>query len=429
MGALEAVAASGQHGVLENGAALTPAAIVDMAYARATTQSSLSTERPTSREVFKREMEVPTSPQDVHRIRTGGLLKMETPTEWSVESEHKYPSPLRMDESGHASGPAAARRLSPSAARSRSPPTSQGTPSPGRSPSASPAPRALVKDAADPTPRRGGTTLAQVLAHPQSREASLQVQVEAATVAFVSTSVPAKVRPRNMGDPLPTEASTSSVGSSGVWLPAQDSITSTAASVSSKVASGKQGFSRTLASRGRALPATSDGLTPSALHPAGGAGFANGPSPGTSGRVQGSSSAFSPGLGFGDRMSRSDGFQAPRTTASPSAEGANTGISPKRAPARAVTAGAGAQREIMWGSKSTGSLPLTNMGGRSRATQSMSPTKPRRRVLAGADDKDKAAKAELAAANSEGHLPELLPAFKPGKIQKGPKTPTWLVAV
>jgi len=247
---------------------------------------------------------------------------------------------------------------------------------------------------------------------------------------------------RNFADPLPTEVSTSSVGS---CLPAQDSITSTVGSVSSaylKNPSSKQGGSRAPASR--TLPGK--GMSSSAgfaQAPSGtslrsmlssSAGFNNGAASSSAGfsgmpkttvpgggMPKGPGAEFSVPLGFGSPPTRSATAQAPRTSGLSGAEG----TSPHK-PMRTLTAGG--QRDVTWGSRSTGSLPLTNTAGRNAGrVASSSPMKPKCRLSGGNDDK--AAKAELAAAHSEGHLPELLPAFKPGRIQKGPKAPSWLVAI
>jgi len=99
---------------------------------------------------------------------------------------------------------------------------------------------------------------------------------------------------------------------------------------------------------------------------------------------------------------------------------------------------AGGQRHVSFVTRSTGSLPLTNTSGRhtSSGAPAGSPTLPapaQKRGRGGAkDDKSRPstskAKAEVEAAQNEGHLPELLPAFKPGKIHKS-KVPAWLVAL
>jgi len=400
-------------------------------------------------EVCKQEFAPPDSPSGLQfeRIRTGGLSKMETPTKWSVDSKLKSPSPIRIDETGmRASTPVAAQRL----ARSR--PPSQGTPSPGRSPVSSRSParspqRALPKEEA-PVEHKYPPTIADMVAH-QQKAAPMQVQMnEAAQAAFKSTPtmIPPTIRARtspgvgvsstrSVHDPL-AEASTSSIGT----LPPQDSVGSTVASMSATFPcgfkSGKQAQSREPASRGRAPPAsagaTSAGTLRSALSTGdGSSGFPNGASPsatfpGTGGNRMSSSSGFtkgppasefSPGLGFGDR--RAGTAQAPRSGAFQNVEGLD-GPKPSPVPSRRLVT-AGAQREVTWVSKSAGSLPLTNTGGRNAAMGS--PMRPKRRP--GADDK--AAKVELASANSEGHLPELLPAFKPGRIHKGPKAPSWLL--
>lgn len=366
------------------------------------------------------DVEAPNSKPEVHRIRTGGLAKMETPTEWSVESRAKSPAPVTVDESF--------QFRPPSQGRSR--PPSQGSPSQGRSrapsqasPSTSPATRALLKEVdpargrtssasplpaatASPKDSKGGLRIAECVAHfPRDVcTASNEAMPRAAVLSFVSSAgAPQVLGKRVLGDPLPTEASTSSADS-GSFLPAQDSITSTVGSIISppRGAGGKQGYSRTSDARGRA-------------------GFGNGPPP--TAPAKSTSTDFNPSLGFGDRpnMARSDGFQAARSSsgALPTAED-HQRSPPKR------TATAGGQRDITWGSRSTGSLPLTNTAGRNTNALSSSPTKQRRRL---ASSDDKAAKAEVATANREGHLPELLPAFKPGRIQKGPRVPTWLVAI
>jgi len=397
-----------------------------------------------------KDMPVPTSPQEMQRIRNGGLLKMETPTEWSVDSHRKSPSPERVD-TGHESVPVAVQRLLPTSARSPRPssqeqsslspgrraPSQQGSLSPGRSPGPSARGRAAPQEVAEPPPRgKLPATLADMVAYSDSRTAAA---MEAAPVSFGSAMHSDKVSPmvmirstapssrRNMADPLPTEASTSSVGSG--TLPLQDSITSTIDSASSFHR--KQGGSRAPASRGRALN-SSTGFR-SAV-----AGSSNGFASAKTAPSRGPSTEFSPGLGFGDRPAGTAQMsQSASSWRATQAEGPMQmsqscssfhpvpveGASPP--PRRTRTAGG--QRDITWGSRSTGSLPLTFGGARNISTASPSPMRPRRtQPISG---NDRMAQAELAAANSESHLPELLPAFKPGKIHKGPKPPSWLVAL
>lgn len=333
---------------------------------------------------------------------------METPTEWSVESRRKSPSPVRIDESGRAVSSVAAHRFFPASGGSR--PPSQGTPSPERTPSSSPV-RAAPKERTDSPEQtylantRSGRLLppgiAEFVAYPQQAEhaanAAVQMHMESATVSMSAMSMTSPPRARTSPghkryvDPLPTEASTSSAGT----LPPQDSITSTVGSVGGyypRAISSKQSPSRAPPSRGSPLKGAA-------------------------------ASEFSPGLGFGDRAPLT---RAATAQAAPKTMSAADYTKPQDVPRRTTTAGG--QREIKWGSRSTGSLPLTNTAARNPVVKSasVSPTKqPKRRQ----DVIDKTARAELAAANSEGHLPELLPAFRPGKIHKGPKAPTWLVAV
>lgn len=186
------------------------------------------------------------------------------------------------------------------------------------------------------------------------------------------------------------QLSTSSAGED--LLPAQDSITSTVGSVTSSsrvpvVASGKQGS----ISHALRMPLNGAAAARSPDRPmrstTGSAGFFN--------------------AGAGNKIgatSSSDGFKS-----------LSSGDPLRR------TLPGGGQDDVKWGarSRSTGSFPLTGMG---RNAVSSSPGKPGRPTT-------QQAKAELATANSEGHLPQLLAAMKPGRIQKGAKTPTWLVPI
>jgi predicted nucleic acid-binding Zn-ribbon protein len=417
LGALEAVAASGgPYGQMSayDGKVWTQADASLLA--RSPMEASQA-------DVNRRELEVSPSDPGVHRIRTGGLIKMETPTEWSVVSRHKSPSPVRVDETrrplpqgrppsqGAPQTPGAppspgARTTSPCHSPSRSLVSKDGGP---RSPSRDAInPREQIK----PMPKDFDGPIAGLVAHHprDGRPAGSEPMPAAAKASFVSSAGTAPGARRNF-DPLPAEFSTSSADSG--TLPPQDSITSTVGSIGSygrgaaKV--GQQGYtsalSKTPASRGRPGPRP------------GGAGFGS-PSGTAPSPTRGVSTEFSPSLGS-NAMSQSDGFAALRSSAAASMDGGKVS-SPQR---RTMTAGG--QRDVTWGSRSTGSLPLTNTSGRNPNAGSISPTKQRRRP---AVNDDRTAKDELAAANSEGHLPELLPAFKPGRIQKGPKTPgSWLV--
>lgn len=344
---------------------------------------------------------------------------METPTEWSVESRQHSPPPLQVRETSRASTPVAVERLRPPSQGSA---RREGDRAASASPSR-PASRE-VKERAH--------TLAQYLSYPSdpaqvAKEAAMQVELESKTSSFMAslTTAPTRVRTSPPGthpkrithDALAAEGSIESLGT----LPPQDSTSSTVASFP-RAATSKPLQSRASASRGaqgRYSPSSSAGFGNNTLR-------ANLPaSPGLGSKVppataplKASASEFSPALGFGDRapITRSTTPQVPR------------GMSPKPAlQRRMMTAEAGGQRELIWGSRSTGSLPLTNAAGRNTHSKLATPQKQQRRRNSGGDEKT--AKLELAAAQSEGHLPELLPAFKPGRIHKGPKTPTWLVAV
>jgi len=429
---------------------------------------------PTSSSQQPHEMPGPNSPtSEAQRPRSGGLLKMETPTEWSVESHRRSPSPTRAaDDSGRPSSPVAVQRLSPKASRPTSPEGSQSPPSPSqrrklaspgrpssqqgslspeRSQPSSPAARAAPPEAKEVVwPSTFPPTIADMVAHPQSkaRAAGVTEGFEVPLSAMQSE----KSAWRSMADPLEAGPSTSSVGSgradplkggpstssmgSGT-LPMQDSTTSTAGSLSSlhhRATGSKQG------ARGRALN-SSAGFRAAA-------GSSNGFGAG-GGKTAPSRGGFAPeGLGFGDRPSGSAQMSQSSSswhTAAPeegldgilrraaAAEGAPQmsqscsswrparmeGASPP--PNRSRTAGG--PRDVVWGcSRSTNSLPLTNMpGARNTSGGGAHAGSPSPMRL------HKKAKAELAAANSEGHLPELLPAFKPGKIHKGPKPPSWLL--
>jgi hypothetical protein len=417
VGALESVAASGRR--LEQ----VPAVLTYVGSGPGGVQSHQRSRSPPAAErqveFSTQEVEAPNdpnSPKDGQWLRTGGLQKMETPTEWSVMSRRKAPSPVR------GSSPLGDERHFPASSRSR--PTSQGTPSPRRTPLSSPQRRTSPKPK-DVTERAEFSldshtgplfppTLADMIGYP-SKATAVQVQTEHKGSSLPQrwqTSAAAPASKRLLTDPLPAELSTSTTGSG--TLPAQDSITSTVGSVVSshlKSVGSKQGLSRAPPSRGNAVSRGSVGgsLRSSLSSPV----LPNSKISSPSSPMKGPSSEFSPPLGFGER--------APSRAST-----AQSGISPMLAPVRRSTA-IGGQRDVTWGSRSTGSLPLTNVAGRSANAGFTSQQKQSKRRLGSSDDK--AAQAELAAANSEGHLPELLPAFKPGRIQKGPKAPAWLVAM
>lgn len=444
-------------------------------------------------ELVTRDVLPPSSDQPVERIRGGGLQKMETPTEWSVHSRHTSPSPKRVDTSGGTAPPMAAQRLmardssrppsqqrAPADARSLSP-SQRSVREAAEDGSSSPAGRQEEHD----LPKfNTGPTIADLVAFPQGDKSVAQRGPNAAAIdemmameqgvacslgstgerRFLTspstraseTATPASVKVRSSPatplvpssrrpfDPLPAEASTDSVLSA---LPAQDSTSSTVASLGLK-ANVKQGSTargaqaraanvRTPASRSQARtpgtstaalqrdqsPSSSSSLRAS-LHTIATTGSSSGGLQALlpAGASKASSAEFSPALGFGSQMSRSATAQATRTSSLPAPDGS----SPH--PRRSVTAGA--QRDVSWGNtRSAGSLPLTNVSAGARGSPaSPAAAKPKRRLGGGVEDPR--ARAELASAHSEGHLPELLPAMKPGRIQKGARTPaTWLVAV
>lgn len=339
---------------------------------------------------------------------------MEVPTTWCIDSKNKAPPPLRIDETGQSTPSVAAQRY---AGKSPSPTRcSQGSPSPTRSPGSSPAP--ISRQPKEPLPGPGGRmfapTLSEYIAYPQSKDQPPEA-APASFIASMTTSPPSRAKtspgvPGNKrnADPLAEpQHSTSSIGSAA--LPLQDSTTSTVASLSSyprAVSSTSKPGNKAPASRASTrTPGISATSSPNSTF--------YGASP-----LKGNISEFSPSLGAGERPGRSSTAQAQRTSGMFPADG---GMPHKTPPRRTATASG--QRDVVWGgSRSSGSLPLTNAGGRMKPGSS-----PLRHAGQRFASDDKAAKAELAAAQSEGHLPELLPAFKPGKVHKAPKPPSWMV--
>lgn len=423
LGELEAIASSGRPRVVQDGLAQTTQLMATgQSFHQRGTQSRSP---PPQSEVNKTDVMSPAPSPQAARVRTGGLRKMETPTEWSVDSRYTSPAPAiladddvqDLQDPGRSDSPA--RFSAPQRQRPSSRSSSQDKPSPffPTSPSTGRVARKLPTDALKTdipeqlatstdfdfphlSPKElSGPSLGDLLAYPQGDQ--MKVSFGADMHSESAPSRPAKKRSsgtglaskRNMfNDPFDQpQLSTSSAGDD--LLPAQDSITSTVGSVTSSsrvpvVASGKQG---SLAHALRVPLAA--GATRSPDRPmrstTGSAGFFNAGAGNKIGSVAASSSDGFKSLGSGDPLRR--------------------------------TLPGGGQDDVKWGarSRSTGSLPLTGMG---RNAVSSSPGKPAR-------PSTQQAKAELATANSEGHLPQLLAAMKPGRIQKGPKTPTWLVPI
>jgi len=416
---------------------------------------------------------VPISQQDPQTPRTGGWRKMQTPTEWAVDSHRRSPSPPSQSPRP-GSVPVAVQRLSPRSSRSRpasreqcseSPCVDQLGPfEPGRSQPSSPgahrkrpsSQQSSLSPGSSQPPRQGaraapqevasysksyGPTLADMLAYPQSDARTLVTDGSAAPLGSPNVSSPVTVcsstlphsSKLNLADPLPTEPSKESVGSG--MLPLQDSITSTIASATSLHQRAGVG-PKFQASSGRALSSSTGLRSATAGSATAGAVLKQVPTRGAT--------EFSPHLGFGDRpsgtapMSQSSSSWRPAPAEGiPQMSRSCSSFHPAQmegaSPAPRRTRTAGGQRDVVWGSRSTGSLPLTNAAPRNASTGALSgapsatPLKQKRRHPGSGDDRT--AKAELAAANKEGHLPELLPASKPGKILKGSRPASWLVAV
>lgn len=421
LGELEAIASSGRPRVMQDGLAQTTALMATgQSFHKRATQSRSP---PPQSEVNKTDVMSPAPSPQAARVRTGGLRKMETPTEWSVDSRFTSPAPAKLadDDVQHPDrSDSPARVAAPQRQRPSSRSSSQDRPSPffPTSPSTGGVARKLPTDALKTdipeelgastdfdfphlSPKElSGPSLGDLLAYPQGDQ--MKVSFGAEMHSGSAASRPAKKRSsgtglaskRNMfNDPFDQpQLSTSSAGED--LLPAQDSITSTVGSVTSTsrvpvVASGKQG---SLAHALRMPLGAGANRSPDRPMRAttGSAGFFNAGAGNKIGSVATSSSdGFKTSPGSGDPLRR--------------------------------TLPGGGQDDVKWGarSRSTGSLPLTGMG---RNAVSSSPGKPAR-------PSTQQAKAELATANSEGHLPQLLAAMKPGRIQKGPKTPTWLVPI
>lgn len=425
LGQLEAIASSGRPRVLQDGLAQTTELMATgQSFHKRGTQSRSP---PPQSQVNTTDVLSPAPSPQAARVRTGGLRKMETPTEWSVDSRYTSPAPAQLadddvQDRDRSDSPVRAS-VAPQRQRPSSRQSSQDKPSPffpnssqdssGRVARNLPTdalkndiPKQLVpKDPNEALMERfastdidvlspkelTGPSLGDLLAYPQGDHESAPSRP--AKKRYLPTGQAGK---RNMfNDPFDQpQLSTSSAGDD--LLPAQDSITSTVGSVTSQsrvpaLPSGKQG-SLAHALRMPARTLNGPGAAGSPDRPmrstTGSAGFFIAGAGNKIGSVATSSSdGFKPTLGSGDPMRRT------------------------------LPGGA----DVQWGarSRSTGSLPLTGMG---RNAASASPGKPARPTT-------QQAKAELATANSEGHLPQLLAAMKPGRIQKGPKTPTWLVPI
>lgn len=464
MSQLESIAASGQQpqtgGQQDGGVKLQEAAAINAGWRKATPAQPQSQAIPSQRQAEAcKDILVPTSSPDLQQTRAGGLVKMQTPTEWAVDSHHRSPSPPpKSPRAG--SVPVAVQRLSPRKARSRPasreqcvefpcvdhlgslspgrsqpsspgarkgrPSSRQGLSSPGRSPPPRQGDSAGLQEVA-PIPRTYGPTLAEMLAHPHTDPRTLVTEDAPKPARSGKPSSPVKHLSKHVVvDALPTELSKESVDSD--MLPLQDSITSTIASAGSlhqRLGSG----SKSQASRGRALHSSTGLRSVIGGSAAAGAALKQVPTRG--------SAEFSPSLGTAPMSQSSSSWRPSPVEGTSQMSRSCSSFHPVpmegASPPPRQTRTAGGQRDVVWGSRSTGSLPLTNAAPRNVGTgapsgaQSATALKQKRRHPAGGDDRT--AKAELAAANKEGHLPELLPAFKPGKIQKGPRPASWLVAV